>query len=211
MYFEMAALATSLLCITSLKETRLRWFIPFLAFIVLVELTGHYLTYVLGQPNAWLYNLSVPVEYLFYSGIYLLHYSSRVNRVIAKGFLALFTLFAIISIVFITGLQTFNSNFLLVGSFFMIIFCLSYLFELYNNVEEGFIWQNPMFWVTVGVFLFNAGEFSYNLLSKYFIDKEVDPTLDLFRSINNRLILVLYSSFIVAFLCQKITGTYKKA
>jgi hypothetical protein len=209
-YFEIAALAVSLLCWRSLVKSGLRWFIPFLFFIVLIELTGRYLPYVLRQPNAWLYNLSVPFEYLFYSFIFLLHYNRIINKMIVKGFLVLFTAYAIISILFITGIYTFNVHFLIIGSFFMIVFCILYLFELYNAEQEYSIWGYPMFWVTAGILLFNAGEFSYNLLSEYLIDKDIDYTLKIFRSINNKLILVLYSSFIIAFICQRISGTYRK-
>jgi hypothetical protein len=60
-----------------------------------------------------------------------------------------------------------------------------------------------LFWITTGVFLFNAGEFSYNLLSIFFIGKNIDSTLSIFKSINHKLLLVLYSSFVVAFICEK--------
>jgi uncharacterized protein YggT (Ycf19 family) len=92
----------------------------------------------------------------------------------------------------------------------MLIFCLLYLLEQYYQSQESSLLQNPLFWITVGLFLYNAGEFSYNLLSKYFINNKMDPSLKLFRNINNKLILILYSSFVIAFICQKITGTYKK-
>lgn len=210
-YFEIAALVVSLLFWRSLDLTRLRWFIPFLFFIVLVELTGRYLPYVLRQPNAWLYNLSVPFEYLFYCSIFLLNYNRQINKFIAKGFLLFFTVYAVVSVLFIKGIYTFNVNFLIIGSFSMLIFCILYLFELYHAEEDYSIWSYPMFWVTVGIMLFNAGEFSYNLLSEYLIDKDIDSTLKIFRSINNKLILVLYSSFIIAFICQKISGTSRKA
>jgi hypothetical protein len=209
-YFELAAFIAGLFCWRSLVKTRLQWLIPFLGIIVLVELTGRYFPYVLKQPNAWLYNLSVPFEYLFYTFIFLLHYNKKINQFIAKGFLLLFSLYVVISLMFITGMYTFNVIFLNIGSLAMIILSILYLLELYFSDEILAIWVHPMFWITIGIFLFNAGEFSYNLLSKYFFDNDFDATLKIFRSINNRLILVLYSCFIIAFLCQKISGTYKK-
>lgn len=209
-YFETAALLASIFLWRSLKNTGLRWFLPFLLLIVIAELSGRFMYKELKQPNAWLYNLVVPVEYLFYSALFLLHYKKNINQLIAKFFLIVFTVYTCISLLFINGIYIFNINFLLVGSFCMIVFCLLYLLEQYFYHEEEHLWQKPMFWITIGIFLFNAGEFSYNLLSRYLIDNDMDPSLKFFRSINNKLILVLYSSFIIAFICQKITGKYRK-
>jgi hypothetical protein len=165
----------------------------------------------LKQPNAWLYNLVVPVEYLFYATIFLIYYTKKGNQVIAKLFLVTFALYALISLVFVNGIYLFNDNFLLTGSFCMLLFCILFLFEQYYTVEEKSIWKIPMFWVTIGIFLFNAGEFSYNFLARFLIGNEMDPSLKFFRSINNKLILVLYTSFIIAFTCQKISGISRKA
>jgi hypothetical protein len=210
-YFETAALLASILLWRSLKNTGLRWFLPFLLLIVIAELSGRFMYKELKQPNAWLYNLTVPLEYLFYGTIFLFYYTKKINQIIAKLFLFLFILYAIISLIITNGIYIFNENFLLVGSFSMVLFCLLFLFEQYNNLEEKSIWQIPMFWVTIGIFLFNVGEFSYNFLSRYLIGNDMDPSLKFFRSINNKLILVLYSSFIIAFICQKISGTSRKA
>jgi hypothetical protein len=209
MFFEIAALFVCILFWRSLKYSRLRWFLPFLLFIVLAELTGRYLSKELKQPNAWLYNFVLPVEYSFYAIIFLLHFRKRIDRLIVIGFLILFGAYTLL-VFMINGIVKFNVDFLLIGSFAMLIFCILYLLEQYNDPQGSSLLQNPMFWVTVGLFLFNAGEFSYNLLSKYFIENKMDPSLKLFRAINNKLILILYSSFIIAFICQKITGTYKK-
>jgi len=209
-YFEIAALLVSIWYWRSLKNSRLRWFFPFLLLIVTAELSGRFMYKELKQPNAWLYNLTVPLEYLFYGTIFLFYYTKKRNQVIAKLFLLLFTLYAIISLLFTNGIYTFDENFLLAGSFSMVLLCLLFLFEQYNNQEEKSIWQIPMFWVTLGIFLFNAGEFSYNFLSRYLIGNDMDPSLKFFRSINNKLILMLYSSFIIAFVCQKISETSGK-
>ena len=66
-----------------------------------------------------------------------------------------------------------------------------------------------MFYIAAGLLLFNAGEFSANLFAEFY--GRLDPGFKLFRDINNKLILVLYISFAIAFLCQRITGTYRKA
>src|SRR5688500_16270722 len=89
-YFEIAALATSIIFWYKLRHTKLSWLLPFLIFIVVVELTGRYIRKELHQPNAWLYNISVPIEFLFYGFIFYLHYYKKSFKQTAKLFLILF-------------------------------------------------------------------------------------------------------------------------
>lgn len=209
-YFELTALIACIFFWRSLRTSRLRWFLPFLCFICLVEISGRYLSREMHKPNAWLYNLSIPVEYLFYCFFFLVHYKNKANQYIGSAFLILFTVFVLINILFIQGFYLFNTNFLIVGSFFMVVLSSLSLIEVYFDNSEGIIWQKPLFWISTGVLLFNAGEFSYNLLSRYFITSNIDSTIKLFRVINHKLNLILYFNIIVAFLCQKIIGQSRK-
>jgi hypothetical protein len=210
-YFEIAALAVSILCWRSLNKTKLRWFIPFLVFIVAVELTARYLSYELRQPNAWLFGLSIPCEYIFYAYVFWSVFQNTWYKKTAVIFVACFLAYSIYSMTLVTGLKFFDMNILVAGNFAMVLLSILYYIELYNSNEPFPVLKNPGFWIISGIFLFNAGEFCYNLLSMLIIDEGFDATLKIFRSINNSLILVLYSSFIIGFVCQKISGTYRKA
>lgn len=210
-YFEIAAFLVSILCWRSLSKTGLRWFLPFLLFIVIVELTARYLSYELKQPNAWLFSLSIPCEYCFYAFIFWTAFTINRFKKIALGFIVLFLLYNIFSMIFITGLRFFDMNVLVVGNLAMVVLCILFFIDLYNSSDTQPVLKNSVFWIITGIFLFNAGEFSYNLLSMLIIDEGFDSTLKIFRSINNSLILVLYSCFIIGFICQKISGTYRRA
>lgn len=210
-YFEIGAFLISFFLWRILKKTKLFWFIPFLGFVVCAELTGRYLSRELRQPNAWLYNFVVPVEYIFYCFIFLIHYKKRASKFIAGAFLVIFPIYVLISLFLMNNVYYFDTNFLLIGSFSMIVFSVAYLLELYGETESPAVWKIPLFWIAIAIFIFNAGEFSYNLLSRYFITDRMDPSLKIFRSINNKLILILYSGFILAFICQMISEKYRKA
>lgn len=209
-YFEIGAMITAILYHRSLRTSVLRWFIPFLIFIVLVELTGRYMAYILHQPNAWLYNFSVPIEYLFYSTMFYYHFHNRFSRFMALTFIGCFSLFVLVQNLFLSGIASFNLHFLNIGTFAMVFFSILYFFEFYNSSGEKHPLREPMFWITSGVLLFNAGEFSYNLFSEYLVENDFDKTLKIFRDINNRLILILYSTIIISFLCMRVTGTSRK-
>ena len=202
-YFEIAALITSIVFWYKLRYTKLSWLLLFLIFIVAIELTGRYLRTELRQPNAWLYNISVPVEFLFYGFIFYLHYNRNSFIQLAKFFLILFAVFALCNILFIQGFQKFNTNILKVGSFSMIILACLYFTELLSRNERINLLREPMFWLTTGVFLFNTGEFLYSLFSDYLIKNHLDKTRKIFSSINNKLIWVLYTCIVISIICTR--------
>jgi hypothetical protein len=209
-YFEIAALGASIIFWYKLRDTRLQWLLPFMIFIVGIELTGRYIRTELQQPNAWLYNLSVPIEYLFYGFLFYLHFQRKVFRQAAMVFLIGFSIFAICNILFIQGIERFNTNILKVGSFCMIILSCFYFVELLSREDQFNLITEPMFWIASGVFLFNTGEFFYTLFSDYLIKNHLDRTRKIFSSINNKLIWVLYTCIAISIICIK-QRRYQKA
>jgi hypothetical protein len=210
MYFEAGALFASAALWPHLRTLVLRWFLPYLIFIICIELIGRYIGRVLQASNSLLFNFSIPIEYLFFAFIFLKSYSRSAYRFLAMWFLILFSIFAAINIT-VNGLEEFHTNVLIIGSFSMIIFSVLYFINLYQDMETEIVWKEPMFWIAAGVLLFNMGEFVYNFLSGYLIRNGFDEAAVIFRSINNKLILVLYSFLIIGFLCARNTRNLMKA
>ena len=210
LYFELAAFLASLMFWKSIAKSKLIWFVPYLLLIVCVELTARYLYYELRQPNAWLYNLSVPIEYCFFASLFLFYTKSRLFRKMLRSFIAIFFVYSVYSIIFITSLKFFNRDLLVVGGFFMIIFSVTYIVELYRQDHEYNIWSLPMFWICLGTLLFNLGGFSRDLLGWFSSKDAFANTIRILRGINHGLNYVLYSCIIIAFICQKIFGTYRR-
>lgn len=208
-YFEIFAVLTCLYLWKNTSKSILRWFLPYLSFIVVVEIMGWYLPYFFGASNAWLFNISVPIEYLFFSFIFFNQFENSNKRKLVLVFGILFLIYAVVHSI-INGFYFFNAYYLLIGSLFMIVFSVLYFYEQYSKADTGNIWAEPMFWIATGVFLFNAGEFSYNFLSKFIIKNNLDPTIGLFRLINNKLIILFYLLIAAAFLCLRVTKTYKR-
>ena len=210
-YFEFAALFASIYAYRRNKGNFISWFPFYLSFIILAELTGRFIRKVHHDPNVWVYNLSIPIEYLFYATVFYVNMTMLSGRYLAKWFIVLFAGFALLNITVIQGLSQLNTNILMVGSFFMILLSGLMFFDIYKNDRGLNIWQLPIFWIALGVLLFNAGEFSYDLLSTFLVFSEFDKGAKFFAEINNKLIFVLYSCLIIGFLCSRITAISKKA
>lgn len=209
-YFEILALLTCLLFWKSSRKSTLQWFLPFLAFIVFVEIMGWYLPVFLKRQNAWIFNISIPIEYLFFAFVFYSYYKKRIYRTLALAFMIFYSVYAVWYSV-MNDISIFNIYYLLIGSFGMITLSVLYFYDQYSRTDTGNIWSEPMFWIATGVFLFNAGEFSYNFLLKYIAKNRLDPGLVLFKSINNNLVKLFYLLIAVGFICLRITKAYKKA
>lgn len=202
-YFEIAALLAAIFFWKRLKQTKLYLLLPFMIFIVSVELYGRYLRNELRLPNAWLYNFSIPIEYLFYAMLFYFHYQKSLFKKIILFSTFSFLLFVVINVLFIQGHQKMNTNMLKTGSFCMILFSCLFFTELLSTDKIVNYIKEPMFWVATGVLLFSTGEFFYTLFSDYLIKSHLDKTRKIFSSINNKLIWVLYTCITISIICTK--------
>jgi len=202
LYVELGAFIVSVLTYRSLKGTAFRLFPLFLFFIVMVELTARYLVQVLQyHQNAWLYNISTTLEFVFYAYVFSLTLRDPTFKKMTLRFMAFYPILVLLNLSFIQGFMQFHSYTIVLGSMFMVIFCCLFFYELLLNPLEGELRKVPMFWIGTGILFFYLGDLSFDLL--FNLLKNDATGRNLFQSINNNLILILYSCFIIAFLCQR--------
>jgi hypothetical protein len=203
-YFEITALIVSVLAYARLRGTAFRLFPLFLLFIVLVELVGRYMRTVLKMhSNAWLYNISTTLEFLFYAYIFRQSLQNKAYKNLAFWFILIYPLAVLTNMLFVQGFFWFHSYTMVLGSFFMLIFCCLFFYEVFLNPLELELHREPMFWISTGILFFYLGDFSYNLYYNILTKYGLDTGRNLFLSINNNLNLVLYSCFTIAFLCKR--------
>lgn len=180
---------------------------PYLLFIVIVELTGRYIGRELKGPIGWIFNISVPVEYLFFSFLYYIIYKSEVYKKISFGFIVCFALFVFVYSI-INSIENFHPIYLKIGSITMIIFSCLYLAEILRIGTIVNPLKLPMFWIACGVLLFNAGEFISNFLMDFLFENKSNWG-KMFRLVNNNLIVVLYSCISIAIIIASWTRREK--
>ena len=202
--FELAAFTVSALAYPKLKGTPLRLFPFFLFFIVLVEFTGRFMVTVLKlHSNQWFFNITTTIEFVFYAYIFELQLRDAAYKRIASRFRLFYPLLVLLNLLFVQGFMNFHSYTMVVGSIFMVIFCGLYFYELLLNPLEGELRRDPMFWISTGILFFYLGDLSYDLLFNLLQKYATNTSGKLFQNINNNLILMLYSCFVIAFLCRK--------
>jgi len=211
-WFEIVSFIVSILCLTSIRDKPLRWFIPFLFLIVVVELTGRYLRTEMHLVNSWLYNIFIPVEYLFYTYIFYSHFKELFLKVTAKALLIIIPIASLLNIILIQGFYNFNTNIIIAGNCIMIFLSCAYFIDLFKREEEITLLNEPMFWISIGILLFNVGELSYTLFFDYILKNRQDAKSIVFTTINSKLIYVLYTCISIGLLCTKtqLTKTYRR-
>lgn len=191
---EVSAFIFSLLFYNRYKNSILKWCLPFLLFICIVEITGYYLRSVLHHNNAGLYSFSVPIEYTFY----LFMFYQFLKNGILKRLLFLFEgIIITVSALYISThpLSQFNPMLMPLGNIIMIITCCFYFWELFNAEQERGLFEIPFFWLSSGIFLLNLGELSYSLFSKIMMES-LDIYSNFLRLLLAILSVILFSAFI---------------
>ena len=197
---EFLALVVSIVYWKSIKKGKLKSLPFFLLFILLVELTGTYL-HSIRYPNTKLYNITIPLEYLFYFYLYWKHAAKvlKIFTTFSALLLILFTLFFFFS----QPLIILHSYVLVVGEVCIIFCACIYLIEQFKNGEEESLLKNYFFWFSSGLLLFSLGEFVYFLLYPAINLNKWDRFDFWFKTVNNSLLLMLYLSYIVSIVIYK--------
>lgn len=199
-WFEIGALLISIACYKNIKDKPLRWFIPFLLLMTLVELTGMYI-WKAGHANTWLYHFSVPVEYIFYTYLFYCYFQQRSFKLLAKVLLVLIPVIAILNTVFLQGFLIPNTNVLKTGAASMVLLSCLYFVDIFKREDQIVLAREPMFWIATGVLFFNAGDLAFNIFFDYILAHRTHPGAHLFISINGKLVYVLYTFISIALLC----------
>lgn len=204
---EMLAMLISLICWKRLLRTPFFYFIPYLIMTVAAEWSGVYtgLHHHLDVNNQ-IFNITTLLEFSFF---YFLFFSS-IKSISSKKIILVLTAFYLVSslvnILFIQGFSTFNSYTMLIGTM-VVVFCVFLYF--YSAFEQNItvnLLKEPMFWVSIGIFLFYLGDFTFNLMYPFLQKNNLKSEQHLFKLINNNLIIFEYLCFAVAlivFSCYK--------
>jgi hypothetical protein len=115
------------------------------------------------------------------------------------------------NLMFIQGFNNFHTYTFLIGSFFIVVFCCLFFYEsvLPEHLDTKLTLQ-PFFWVCTGLLLFYLGSVIINALFEYLRSFDMqEEGKRIYGIINQSLNVILYSSFIFAFiLCRNNNKTY---
>jgi len=195
----------AIICYRFLKGSNLFWFIPFLLLTNIQEWGSHYgLFSDIEGANTISINIFTSIEFLFYSWLFSREVENPALKkvIIVSGFILFISI--VLNLLFFQGIYIFHLYTYLPGSILMVVFACLYFFNILLRDEYVRLINLPMFWVCVGLLLFYTGMFSTYM----FIMKSTRPIgydyKQLYNILSNIFNIILYSCFIISFLCQRL-------
>ena len=189
-YAEIGALLVCLFLWPRLRKTDFWMLMPYLAFIVCLELTTRYMGRELKMTIGWIYNFTIPIEILFYAYLFRRQFESLQLRQVTHYFMFSLVIFAIVYNLVIVQ-DRFDPIFLKISTFSMIVLSCLYFIDILRREVPVNVLRQPMFWIAVGLIIFNAGELTMSLfLSELFEDR--DAWRRIYKIVNNNLNVFLY-------------------
>ena len=164
--FELISFFVAIIYYRYLKDSFMKWFLPFLGFIFICEVIGNYQNAILKEPAVIINYLVGIVESVFYG--YIFYHLS--HRKILKKAIVIFVPISVISYLitfYFSGksLIYFFPN-IVISGFFLAAIALFYLYERFADDDQILLISESGFWISVGVSLFYSGtSISFSLYS----------------------------------------------
>jgi hypothetical protein len=152
------------------------------AFLLLVLMSIVFITETLGKFKPWFSPdvnifLIQNVEMLCEVSLFLLVYYCSVTTPTLKKWIGVmllsFAAFAVVSALWLQPLQsTFPTLSIVAGGSFILITILIYFYEILQKVPYQNLYQSPMFYISIGLFIFYANEMPVMTLLNYFVEHD---------------------------------------
>ena len=177
----------------------LKLFCPFLGVSILVEGYALYLR-AQNRSNLVLYSYFTTLEFVFYLYVLSCIVSNPKMRSVIRYTLVLNAFIAVIDIFFIQK-NGFNSIAYSFSCLLVISFSIFYFFELFRNPQSKRIINEPEFWICLGLLFYYCSTLPvFGVITVFFtVSQRVINILFILLNIMN---IILYTFFIIAFLCR---------
>ena len=154
-----------------------------------------------SDSNLWLYNSFLIPQYLLYIAVYYQVISgAKMKRVILITGIV-FTLLAIINLIFFQSIYAINSYTLIMASGIIIFLTVTYFEQLRKEKEIIRLTAHPMVWISLGAFLFHAANLPYMIGLSYLTRNNISLAIALFY-VYMTLNCIMYTFYSFAFLCK---------
>ncbi|QHI35266.1 hypothetical protein IMCC3317_06120 [Kordia antarctica] len=202
LYIEITAAIIGSIYFYKYKNSYLRYFLIFLWYVVVNELIGKYIADVLTHDNLIYYNVYLFINFLFLFSVYWHFLNRKKYKKIVIYFSLTYAIFFILNGIFI---ENYYSNLVsipfIIGSCFLIITIIFYFVEILNSERVLFMTRYLLFWISVGVLLFNIGIIPWLIFRKYFFET-YEANFEWMNILSLSLSLILNISYIIGFICS---------
>ncbi|RFN57911.1 hypothetical protein [Marixanthomonas ophiurae] len=218
----MAAVAGLILIRNRKTDKATKYFVYFLCFTILLEITGNYapvayysgyklFSFVEGtvfENNYWLYNINLIISYTIYISYFKWHLDNLGLRKFLNVILVLFiitsTLNLLFSDVYFVAFSAFTN---VVGTVLVLLAISLYYYELLNSDAILKFDKSLPFYISLGAILLHLVLTPIFIYSRYFSLSESPEFVELYKTILLFTILLVYLLYTIGFfICLKKKG-----
>jgi len=185
-----------------LKENRKMPLVLFPGFLLITFIGEYYgvQSSARNQNNLLFYNLFTLFEFVFY--LFFFWLICRGRKVKRMNFLIMicYLVITLINIFFYQGRHDFHSYTYILGCILVVVNAIQYFYFLFRLPESVSLARNPFFWIAIGLMFYYTCTFSLYGLTNFIIENGYYNKL--FTTIGDILNILLYSLYIIAFLCS---------
>lgn len=154
-YLEFSAFLVALFYYRKLKNTFMVWFIPFLLFTSICELSSTIIYENYGTSTYWIFSILLPTTNYFYGFIFFKLINSEKLKNI---FFAVALIYLVLNILFVILSEGFIVPLLLISSIMMVILALYYFYRcLLDDVDLNSPIIKSGLWFASGILIFYSG------------------------------------------------------
>lgn len=177
------------------KNTAQKFYLFFLAYVVINESLSYLLSYHLAIRNLFLYNIFTLVSFTFY---FYWFYQILKNKRTILWFGSIFLFAVIVSLFTEDFWNTLWSIPLTVGTVFVTIASVMFYLQLLKQDEVENYLLDLRFWLVTGILVFYLGFLPIQLMLEF-----ISTNLLVHRIALLILNILMYGSFVIGFLCLK--------
>lgn len=156
--------------------------------------------YYNGGTNVLVYNIFTAAEIVFYMWMFKGIIVNVLVKKILNVLLFVYPLLFLLNTLFVQkgGYHTITAG---LGSLAIVLCAIFYFFELFNSEKSVNLIRQPEFWISSGLLFFYSCSFPlFSLINNFYSPS--NKIIVYLLSVSSLLNILLYSSFIVAFLCR---------
>jgi drug/metabolite transporter superfamily protein YnfA len=180
-----------------------RLFVLLLLATILVETGGWYSTYIWKKStNQWIFNILMLVSNAFWIWIFRfaepMHKAGRPLRVLFTAFVC----FGLANLLFFQGFWVYNSYTDIFGDLLVAVVCCYFFYaSLQEELFRDFL-RYEYFWLANGLLFSSLGSMVLYIFIDYLYAFKRHTQINVYGYINYGLNIILYGSFVIAFICR---------
>jgi len=150
------------------KDTFLKYFLWFLGYGIFTEIFGALFYKFFNFSNFIVFNIYALVQFLFFLWLFYKYFKTKKYRILTKITGNLIIICFIINTLYFQNIFTsYQSYFFLIGGIFLLICAILFFIEILNSEAILKVKHLPIFWVAVGIMLFQLGFIPVFIATKY--------------------------------------------